>query len=1063
MKPFSTAALLLAFALFAKPYGIKAQSMEQLWNQLNTQKQMTIDVGNLEIHPKKQLQKFSNGVVIIGQESILKAESIVMDFKTESIKATGQAALFAKDQFLTADWIEFDNRSKIITTSNASVEFNVGDRKKKIAEKIMGFRWEELEFKQKKAASLRRIQLEKLKIQLEKSRHYARTSAFPKEVVWKYQRLLEKEDLIHAYKNPFAQRLGAKKRKSLRKRSIITEKAGWEQKPSNLTNLSYFKLRGDKITSVNSDNYTIENGEFTPCNCDNEKTPPWALSASKIKAKKEGYISLQNVFFKVKGIPVLYLPFFKFPIKSERQSGFLFPSFNWSRSTGTIVDLPLYLAPSKQFDVTLTPKYFENRGIQMNTDLRYATSKRTGWELNVGFLKDKTWSQEIRDRNLAKDLFMDGLKAARMDPSNGSSSGDGGTSSIAKNAAAVAAPGYWSNIGRSECVSGSDKEKDNCIKELEFRLSDNPSVWRTSVDWKGNHFFKNGVLFKTKGVWRSDRRLDEDTYSNRNYAASLVERATTRTYQDIQNSFSLSKENFYGQFSSNIGDYVNTTKQNSGFQIPVEILLDSGWTELISTKNWSFRTNLSSKTQLLKGLDLATFDQTDVLDRHKSNWASSVALKNRIPLKNRWGLNMDLRFGADLRYIRHENLREQSSGDKDSHIFSPFYGINLEVPLVKNISSSDSSGLTPFQMLHFLNLKVGFRSRPRLWREGPYVMSKDFLAEDGSGLSYSLADRGVIREQADDPIQDFDILRRQSRLYFGLGQILKIKKYRYEPKPSVASGSLGQKARAASNVAVAPQNIRQQALADLYNVNDNLLKKVTNLQTIRTPAGEFEAVTTDERSFIELDIGTEFDFYESKQRSQGENLWLETPVQSPWKDLEVRFKLDAGILHAKSSLKYDFFADRVRQHRHSIGFYLPKATSIVGSYQFYRNRSIALNRQSSIPSDIQLWSLKLKTDIIERFQLSAQYSKRFVDQKATTSGLSQPNLDEAYEAQYSAAYFPPSNCWGLRAIRTKPFDREEKNADYHLEFILKFGQYSRGLPDISDALDSLVPGGINEI
>ena len=322
----------------------------------------------------------------------------------------------------------------------------------------------------------------------------------------------------------------------------------------------------------------------------------------------------------------------------------------------------------------------------------------------------------------------------------------------------------------------------------------------------------------------------------------------------------------------------------------------------------------------------------------------------------------------------------------------------------------------------------------------------------GQGLSYSLTDRGVIGERADDPLADYDILRRQSRIFFNIAQVLKLKRFKYRYTHD--------KTRKRDRKS---ETDKEKALRHLYNVNDNLIKKAKQRNRLSTPAGDFTAEKTEDKNFLELDVGTEYDFYEARLRKENRNLWLDVPVQSPWQDLEMRFKLDAGIIKGKSSFKYDFFGDRLRQHNHSLGLYLPRNTSVLASYEFYRDRSIALNRQSSVPSDIKQWSIAFATDWVPLFQFKSHYSKRLVEQKELTAGLSQPNLDDTYESQFSLAYFPSSNCWGLRAVRTKPFDREEENADYHLEFILKFGPYSRSLPDMSGAVEKWIPGGIQEL
>ena len=64
----------------------------------------------------------------------------------------------------------------------------------------------------------------------------------------------------------------------------------------------------------------------------------------------------------MKGVPVFYTPYICFPVKDERQSGFLFPIIEVSGEDGFDLTLPYYLNLAPNYDATLTPRYMAKRG-----------------------------------------------------------------------------------------------------------------------------------------------------------------------------------------------------------------------------------------------------------------------------------------------------------------------------------------------------------------------------------------------------------------------------------------------------------------------------------------------------------------------------------------------------------------------------------------------------------------------------------------------------------------------------------------------------------------------------
>ena len=113
----------------------------------------------------------------------------------------------------------------------------------------------------------------------------------------------------------------------------------------------------------------MESSEFTHCPDGNNDV---ILSASKLTLDSESRQGVaRNTSIRFKGTTILMLPYLRFPIGSDRLSGFLFPTFSSSSKLGHGFEVPYYfnLAPNR--DATLTPKYYSKRGPQLQGEYRY--------------------------------------------------------------------------------------------------------------------------------------------------------------------------------------------------------------------------------------------------------------------------------------------------------------------------------------------------------------------------------------------------------------------------------------------------------------------------------------------------------------------------------------------------------------------------------------------------------------------------------------------------------------------------------------------------------------------
>jgi len=119
---------------------------------------------------------------------------------------------------------------------------------------------------------------------------------------------------------------------------------------------------------------------FTTCPPENVA---WEISARDIDFDiNNGVGTARGVKLDFKGVPILYTPYFSFPINDERKSGFLTPDIGTRDKTGFDLTVPYYLNLAENYDLTLEPRYMSERGTQVRSDFRYLLPNSDG---NFGF------------------------------------------------------------------------------------------------------------------------------------------------------------------------------------------------------------------------------------------------------------------------------------------------------------------------------------------------------------------------------------------------------------------------------------------------------------------------------------------------------------------------------------------------------------------------------------------------------------------------------------------------------------------------------------------------------
>jgi len=112
----------------------------------------------------------------------------------------------------------------------------------------------------------------------------------------------------------------------------------------------------------------------------------WELRAKQIETDDTtGRGIAHSATMSMYGVPFFYFPWLSFPLNNQRQSGFLYPYFEHTGRAGYQFRIPYYLNLAPNYDATITPRYYTERGAMLSGEFRYMFPRTSG-EFQVEFL-----------------------------------------------------------------------------------------------------------------------------------------------------------------------------------------------------------------------------------------------------------------------------------------------------------------------------------------------------------------------------------------------------------------------------------------------------------------------------------------------------------------------------------------------------------------------------------------------------------------------------------------------------------------------------------------------------
>ena len=165
----------------------------------------------------------------------------------------------------------------------------------------------------------------------------------------------------------------------------------------------HISITGGRFQKFEGQAFRVDDLFFTTCLCESG-APHWKFSAEQMDLSADGLGTLRNAYFYILDVPVFYLPYGFFPLRTERQTGFLFPKFGSSTREGFRFQQPFFWAISKSTDATLALDIQTRARVGAIGELRTMFDRNSDFQFSSSYFNEtfrEDAEDDIEDRTIA--------------------------------------------------------------------------------------------------------------------------------------------------------------------------------------------------------------------------------------------------------------------------------------------------------------------------------------------------------------------------------------------------------------------------------------------------------------------------------------------------------------------------------------------------------------------------------------------------------------------------------------------------------------------------------------
>jgi hypothetical protein len=960
---------------------------------------------------------FEGDVVLIGGGNVITADKIQVDYTTTTLVAEGHVVLLHQNQIFTGTRVEMQWKTGDFTIAEAMLTANDTGKVDEVSRRILGQTPRELAYDAAREKRLKEIQQEKAALKKDFGASPAPEPS--QDQVTAYARLLERERFTRESPPPMLADRDPERRRRLERRRTYWRKSRAEATSTPLPENYYFRLEGENLQRRDGNLYRVDRGSFTPCRCDEDETPAWGFQADRIDAQQEGYVDLHHPVLTIKGIPILYLPYLKLPLKARRQSGFLMPSFQTGQQkNGFVYTQPLFLDLGPNADVTLTTDLFQKRGTRMGLEARYEARKYSGFRLQSEIIRDTSWLQLQSERN--------GLLKYHLEEQP-----------------FCANPQF------------TPDERATCEKQITDNLTPPGNTWRGKEEWQGRYFLAPRLSIVSAGKVTSDHRYIEDLYLPEDIVTAFAAQSNANAFSTSKARVDFDGRDFYLGLGGSIGDNAWSTERYAGQQLPAYLKLQTRLFRLlppqlikvpiyaeVQAATMAIDHFDSKKTNLIS--NLAPNETT--LSLGDGQW-SRMAMLLTTPLTSDSIVRVDQFTEGEVRAISHEGLPGNSST-----IRSWRTGIAMNLPIdgigplpawIRKPQDADGQSYVK----HIMNWGLSLSMRPSVVREGPYG---EFTDSNGAPLVYFPSERKTFSAE-DRDVRDEDMMIPHQRVTLSTSHRWQV----FDRVLETVPGQLPPDETTQAKNAV--RDMQKQALRELMSVKDQPVSSASAMFRDRPDGGvdwlinRYLVSDVNASEPVNFSISMSFDYQQEKLRQEQikRNEELEqqaVSVNDPAQAASIRagkvnyYNLPESWLGPYSSLMinwrgvtltttstYNIYKNASTSLSYGLGLPTVFSTTLAANYVLEKNAELDRAQDKVFFKTIKTTNAGLSSTLIPYISLGANLIRRQVEEEKAQYGTS-----------YQIAYDSESGCWGLRFVREKDLNQNEENANYIVQLAVIF-------------------------
>ncbi|MCX6105779.1 MAG: hypothetical protein NTY08_08130 [Proteobacteria bacterium] len=997
-------------------------------------------------------QIFEGDVVMIGAGTLIGADKITLDRTSNVANAEGSVILLNRNSLFIGDTITYNLATNDFLISNALMLANDAVEIERITQKVFGFGPTEVAFAQSRQQKIAEVDQRLAAIR----REVARIGEPNEDLIGRYALLLEQRNLIEKWASPGLAAIPADRRDLIKRRRQF-----WKHKKSDAstkglaTFTAYLHIEGNSITRVDGNDYAARNALFTPCLCERGERPAWAFRADQVDAQIGGYADLKNAVLEIKGIPVLYLPYMKLPLKEKRQSGFLMPVTGFQQVTGTTYTQPIFFDLGPDKDVTATTDFFQNRGTRLGLEYRVQQRIDSGWNLKIEGIRDSLWMDQIGTRETLGDMYRSGYSAYRDNVTLPPLSDELTPFDLTRQSLRDRA--YWEQGGFKGNKYGS------ISKQIDNYMATPRNSWRGLTSWRGVTYLAPRLSFVSNGEVNSDHRYTEELFLPDNFERALNGGLAAKSFAPAHAQLHLDGREFYAGIGSLYGDNFLTNQRYEGQQIPMDLKVQSRYFQLtpanslvpIYAQLLGEAMQISQATADDKLLDTPKPDQ--IAENLGGGSWRRVQLATVSPLVTDSIVQLNHFTEFEQRFIEHKAL-----SPNHSRIGSWVTGFEFRLPIDGRghapqwLRSNECEAATkdkkplplqcplpgdpaPEQYIHHsMDWRLRIASRPVAVKQGPYANAaanyRTYFATDAKNPVPAFAD-------VDSDVPDEERLNPYQRMTLSTDQTWNIQSEGWQ---KIAGNYLQ---------ATVPTNetLRERAQRELAYALERPVSNVSSMydeNTQRWFIDRFQLVTKDTATPLRLHADIAYDFRDAKLREQlkEQNAQLPTGASptvlvEPWKPINASL----GMNHEGWSLNLGTIYNIYRHAPLTESIYLtsPSFMRTTATVGYTLTKSYQSN--SSIFQRTNIESLAVDTGIIPHFTGFIRMGRQKIDGRPT-------DYTTTLRTAFGVKYASPSACWGLQFAREKDYSVLESQANYVLRLSVIFMGQERPLPDMSGSV-----------